>query len=159
MIILSFVEPKLEAGAGLVMKGGLKSLQIYVSPLVISLQPLMCPSLLRLNQVFLSEVGVVAGAQEERKHTQNDPICSELDWKCIPLVVETFGAWGRTAGHFSELAVRLAAQVNSTQDTMHAKFCLRQAKSTPMHVLSSPVPNTKWTCLRWLCAYYILCTV
>ena len=60
----------------------------------------MCPSLLRLNQVFLSEAGVVAGAQEERKHTQNDPICSELDWKCIPLVVETFGAWGKNGRPF-----------------------------------------------------------
>ena len=48
-----------------------------------------------------------------------DPICSELGWKCVPLVVETFGAWGRTAGHFfAQLAVRLAAQGNSTKATM-----------------------------------------
>ena len=41
-------------------------------------------------------LGVVAGAAarqtEERKHTCNDTICSELGWKCVPLVVETFGA-------------------------------------------------------------------
>ena len=61
------------------------------------------------------EAGVDAGAAarqiEERKHTSDDPICSELGWKCVPLVVETFGAWGRTAGQFfAQLAVRLAAQ-------------------------------------------------
>ena len=55
-------------------------------PLVIGLQPLMCPSLLRLNQPFcLTEAGVVAGAAarqtEKRKHTCNDPICSQLGWR------------------------------------------------------------------------------
>ena len=49
-----------------------------------------------LKSNILSEAGVVAGAAakqtEERKHTCNDTICSELGWKCVPLVVETFGA-------------------------------------------------------------------
>ena len=68
-------------------------------------------------------LGVVAGAAarqtEERKHTCNDTICSELGWKCVPLVVETFGAWGRTAGQFfGELASRLAAQSHSSKNTM-----------------------------------------
>ena len=39
--------------------------------------------------------------------------------KCVPLVVETFSAWGRTAGQFfSKLVVLLVAQANSTQATM-----------------------------------------
>ena len=51
------------------------------------------------------------------KYTCNDPI--ELGWKCVPLAVETFGAWGRTTGQFfSQPAARLAAQANSTQATM-----------------------------------------
>ena len=63
--------------------------------------------------------GAAARQTEERKHTCNDAICSELGWKCVPLVVESFGAWGRTAGQFfSQLAVRLAAQANSTQAAM-----------------------------------------
>ena len=34
-------------------------------------------------------------------------------------MVETFGAWGKTAGQFfGQLAVRLAAQGNSTKATM-----------------------------------------
>ena len=57
-----------------------------------------------LKSSILSEAGVVAGAAarqtEERKHTCNDAICSELGWKCVPLVVESFGAWGRVPGQF-----------------------------------------------------------
>ena len=76
-----------------------------------------------LKSNILSEAGVVAGAAarqtEERKHTCNDTICSELGWKCVPLVVETFGAWGRTAGQFlGELTSRLAAQSHSSKTTM-----------------------------------------
>ena len=83
-----------------------------------------------LKSSILSEAGVVAGAAarqtEERKHSNNDSICSELGWKCVPLVVETFGAWGKTTGQFfGQLAVRLAAQGNSTK----GKFHLWQAKS------------------------------
>ena len=63
--------------------------------------------------------GAAARQTEERKHTFNDPICSELGWKCVPLVVETFGAWGRTAGQFiAQLAARLVAQDSSTKATM-----------------------------------------
>ena len=44
--------------------------------------------------------GAAARQTEERKHTLNDPIFSKLGWKCASLVVEAFGAWGRTAGQF-----------------------------------------------------------
>ena len=76
-----------------------------------------------LKSNILSEAGVVAGAAarqtEERKHISNDTICSELGWKCVPLVMETFGAWGRTAGQFfGELASRLAAQSHSSKTIM-----------------------------------------
>ena len=51
--------------------------------------------------------------------TFNDLICCELSWECVPLVVETFGAWGRTAGQFfAQLAVQFATQGNSTKATM-----------------------------------------
>ena len=57
-----------------------------------------------LKSSILPEAGVVAGAAarqtEERKHTNNDSICSELGWKCVPLAVETFGALGKTVGLF-----------------------------------------------------------
>eukprot|EP00731_Ephydatia_muelleri_P028493 Em0020g137a len=66
-----------------------------------------------LNSNIMSEVGVTAGAAaqatELRKHEANDVKCSELGWLCIPLVVESYGAWGKEAMEsFSSLASRLA---------------------------------------------------
>ena len=34
---------------------------------------------------------------ELRKHEANDVKCSDLGWICIPLVEETYGAWGKEA--------------------------------------------------------------
>ena len=66
-----------------------------------------------LNSKILSEAGVTAGAAahatELRKHEANDAKCSDLGWVCIPLVVESYGAWGKEALEaFSMLASRLA---------------------------------------------------
>ena len=44
--------------------------------------------------------------------------CEELGWSCIPLVVESFGAWGQLASNtFKKLASRLSVQVNSSTST------------------------------------------
>ena len=73
-----------------------------------------------------------AAGRREKTHSYNDPICSELGWKCAPLAAGTFGAWGKTAGQFfSKLAVRLAARSGYHH--------LRQGKSKPMLVLWPPV--------------------
>ena len=66
-----------------------------------------------LNSNIKSEAGVTAGAAvqatELRKHEANDVKCSELGWLCIPLVVESYGAWGKEAMEsFSSLASCLA---------------------------------------------------
>ena len=54
-----------------------------------------------LNSLILSEAGVSSGAaahaSEIRKHNSNDAKCGELGWACIPLVVETYSAWGKEA--------------------------------------------------------------
>eukprot|EP00731_Ephydatia_muelleri_P039225 Em1237g1a len=54
-----------------------------------------------LNPTFISEAGRTAGsaavAAELRKHSANDAKCSELEWTCIPLVAESYGAWGSEA--------------------------------------------------------------
>ena len=40
---------------------------------------------------------------------RNDGKCEDLGWACIPLVVETYGAWGQEAvKSFAQLASRLA---------------------------------------------------
>ena len=66
-----------------------------------------------LNSKILSEAGVIAGvaahATELRKHEANDAKCNNLGWICVPLVVESYGAWGKEALEtFSMLASRLA---------------------------------------------------
>eukprot|EP00731_Ephydatia_muelleri_P026909 Em0018g1009a len=51
---------------------------------------------------------------ELRKHSANDAKCSELRWTCIPLVAESYGAWGSEAVQaFSRLASYLATRTNS----------------------------------------------
>ena len=66
-----------------------------------------------LNTHTLTKAGVSAGyaalATEGRKHRANDAKCRELGWLCVPLVAETFGAWGKEAIEaFSQLAYQLA---------------------------------------------------
>ena len=41
--------------------------------------------------------GIAARAAELRKHSENDRKCAQLSWKCIPLAVESYGAWGPEA--------------------------------------------------------------
>ena len=54
-----------------------------------------------LNANILKEAGATAGAAaqaaEARKHTTNDQKCTELGWSCVPLAVESYGAWGKEA--------------------------------------------------------------
>ena len=66
-----------------------------------------------LNSVTLLEAGVLATAAaqatEYRKHQANDAKCSDLGWVCVPMVVETYGAWGKKATTIiSSVASRLA---------------------------------------------------
>ncbi|KAL5517517.1 hypothetical protein EMCRGX_G003075 [Ephydatia muelleri] len=76
-----------------------------------------------LNPVTLLEVGVsaIAAAQatEARKHQANDPKCSELGWVCVPMVVETYGAWGKEAtAIISSVASRLATSTCRPKSTI-----------------------------------------
>ena len=71
-----------------------------------------------LNPSLLTEAGLTAGsaavAPEVRKHSPNDTKCFELGWTCIPLVVESYGAWVREAVQaFSRLASHLATRTNT----------------------------------------------
>ena len=66
-----------------------------------------------LNPTTLLEVSVTTGVAalttELRMHYSNDTKCNELDWVCVPLVVESYGAWGKEAlESISQLASRLA---------------------------------------------------
>eukprot|EP00731_Ephydatia_muelleri_P017238 Em0010g336a len=76
-----------------------------------------------LNPVTLLEAGVsataAAQATEARKHQANDPKCSELGWVCVPMVVETYGAWGKEAtAIISSVASRLATSTCRPKSTI-----------------------------------------
>ncbi|KAL5515766.1 hypothetical protein EMCRGX_G000982 [Ephydatia muelleri] len=91
-----------------------------------------------LNPTFISEAGRTAGsaavAAELRKHSANDAKCSELGWTCIPLVAESYGAWGSEAVQaFSQLASSLATRTNSPKSKV---VC-----SLYGHLLCEPMPE------------------
>ena len=76
-----------------------------------------------LNANILKEAGMTAGAAaqaaEVRKHTANGQRCTNLGWSCIPLAVESYGAWGREAQMcFTLLATRLAVHNSSSKSKM-----------------------------------------
>ena len=63
-----------------------------------------------LNPTINLEASVTTGAAarntEQRKHCSNNAKCDELAYVCVPLVVESYGAWGKEA--ISQLVLRLA---------------------------------------------------
>ena len=66
-----------------------------------------------LNPLTLLEARILAksAAQvtEARKHQANDPKCSGLGWVCVPMVAESYGAWGDEASSIiSSIASKLA---------------------------------------------------
>ena len=72
------------------------------------------------NPSIILEAGVSAGsaakAAELRKHSKYDVKCSELGWRCTPLAVETYGAWGAEACNtFSFIASRVAIMTNKSK--------------------------------------------
>ena len=69
------------------------------------------------SSLVVKQSGVAARAAEKRKQLQNDAKCKQLGWRCIPLVVETYGAWGAEAIEVFSTAVasRLAVRTNSTK--------------------------------------------
>ena len=67
--------------------------------------------------------GVSAKSVEHRKHTENDPKCVELGWRCIPSAVESYGAWGPEASKaFSQVATRLAIRGNTPKAKIVAEL-------------------------------------
>ncbi|KAL5466723.1 hypothetical protein EMCRGX_G030871 [Ephydatia muelleri] len=76
-----------------------------------------------LNPLHIVEAGISPGAAakatEERKHRNNDAKCEELGWRCIPMVVESYGCWGTEARQaLSPLASRLAVRTNTYKSQM-----------------------------------------
>eukprot|EP00731_Ephydatia_muelleri_P017769 Em0010g867a len=67
--------------------------------------------------------GAAALAAEAHKLHSNGPKCQELGWSCIPLVVETYGNWGKEAhATFSRLASYLAIHHTSPKSAVVAEI-------------------------------------
>ena len=100
-----------------------------------------------LNPSVLSEAGVTAGSAakvaECRKHDVNDPKCSELGWKCIPLALETYGCWGAEAREtLSRLATRLAIPMRSQATAaIYSRLSHTLVKSCARALLSRAGPS------------------
>ena len=74
-----------------------------------------------LDPTIILEASVTTGAAawttEQRKHCSNDAKCDELAWVCVPLVVESYGAWGKEAVE------------SISQQVSHLATCSSKAKS------------------------------
>ncbi|KAL5499501.1 hypothetical protein EMCRGX_G010935 [Ephydatia muelleri] len=98
-----------------------------------------------LNTLTLLEAGVAAGsaaqATETRKHMANDAKCNELGWLCVPLVAETYGAWGKEAMEaFSQLASRLATHTCRLKSAVTFELYSR----LNLHLVVKPLARSSW---------------
>ncbi|KAL5464058.1 hypothetical protein EMCRGX_G033016 [Ephydatia muelleri] len=81
-----------------------------------------------LNSLNMLEAGMYCTRvfQQRQLSTENipvdnDPKCAELGWRCIPLAVENYGAWGLEALRtFSQVASRLAIRDNTPKSKVVA---------------------------------------
>ena len=70
--------------------------------------------------------GYAALATEGTKHRANDTECGEFGWLCVPLVAETYGAWGKEAIEaFTQLASRLATLTCRPKSAALSEICGR----------------------------------
>ena len=95
--------------------------------------------------VTLLEAGVTATAAalttEARKHQEDNPKCSELGWVCIPVVAESYGAWGKGATQlFSTTASRIATLSSKpksvTMNDIYGRLNLQLVRANATSILT-----------------------
>ena len=98
-----------------------------------------------LNPLTLLEAGMMAKsavhAAEARKHQANDPKCSELGWVCVPMVAESYGAWGDEASAIiSSIASRLATCTGKPKsfllNDIYGRLNVHLVRANPTAILS-----------------------
>ena len=98
-----------------------------------------------LNPTNLLETSVTAGVAalttELRKHSSSDTKCKKLDWVCVPLVVESYGAWGKEAlESISQLASRLAIKAKSVVLTeLYGRLNLHRVRADAIAILARSI--------------------
>ena len=102
-----------------------------------------------LNPLTLLEAGVLAksAAQvtEARKHQANDPKCSEFGWVCVPMVAESYGAWGDEASSIiSSIASRLATSTCKSKSVVlndiYGRLNVHLVRANATAILSRIIP-------------------
>ena len=95
-----------------------------------------------LNPVILLEAGVfttsTAQATESRKHHANDPKCTDLEWVCVHMVVETYEAWGKevTAIFSSRLATSMCWPKSIVLNEIYGPLNLHLVRANATAILS-----------------------
>eukprot|EP00731_Ephydatia_muelleri_P031396 Em0022g910a len=102
-----------------------------------------------LNPLTLLEAGVLtksaAQVTEARKHQANDPKCSELGWVCVPMVAESYGAWGDEASSIiSSIASRLATSTCKSKSVVlndiYGRLNVHLVRANATAILSRIIP-------------------
>ena len=97
---LTGASASIEAGSGLGHE------HLHTRPADVLLPNWVCSKLATLDFTVVSalgsthivEAGTTAGsAALEKEHANNDQKCTELNWVCVPMAVEVYGAWGEKA--------------------------------------------------------------
>ena len=115
-----------------------------------SQQLLTCLSHLHLIlQLFWNNrsTHVAALTTELRKHSSDDTKCKELYWVCVPLVVESYGAWGKEAlESISQLASRLATCSSKTKSVvlteLYGRLNLHLVRANAIAILSRSISQS-----------------
>ena len=124
-----------------------------------------------LNPLTLLEAGVTAGAAakatEERKLKANTGKCADLGWVCVPVVAESYGAWGLTARDlFSKLGSRLATSLGKSKSVvtheLYGRMSMNLVRVNATAILSRSVPppelqlaSNLFLCVSCVCVMYL----
>ena len=77
---------------------------------------------------------------------ENDPKCNALGWYCVPLVTESYGAWGKEAmDSFKMLASRLAIISGKPKSVvlsdLYSRLNLHLVRANATAILSRWLPS------------------
>ena len=110
-----------------------------------------------LNPLTLLEARILAksAAQvtEARKHQANDPKCSGLGWVCVPMVAESYGAWGDEASSIiSSIASKLATSTCKSKSPWPRRWRLAGGRKGRQKDAGPPAMNSgpRRSSIHWL---------
>ena len=104
-----------------------------------------------LNSHAMLEAGMFQGVQQRQLTTEilmkMIPKCAELGWRCVPLAVENYRAWGPEAlKAFLQVASRLAIRGNTPKSKvvaeLYGRLSLLLVRANARSILVRPYPQS-----------------